>query len=110
MTYITELDPGFEATESASGRSATGWFIPGKGEFEFITDYSWVESLNNSLSDSWDIKSTDQIYWLVEETAANGVYDAMIYTDIYGTIAARFENVSKNPSSSQPRVRPMLYL
>ena len=110
MTYITELDPGFEPTENSTGKSATGWFIPGKGEFEFITDYSWAESLKNNLSDSWDIKSTNQIYWLIEETAANSVYDAFISTDIYGVIKARFENVSKNPSASQPRVRPMLYL
>ena len=110
MNYINELNDGYESTESASGKSTTGWFIPGKGEFELITDYSWAESLKNSLSDSWDIKSTDQIYWLIEETAVNGVYDAFISTDIYGNILARFGNVSKNPSSSQPRVRPMLYL
>ncbi|MBR6345952.1 MAG: hypothetical protein IKR69_01020 [Bacteroidales bacterium] len=109
--YVYNLETSFDPTTSDSGKSSTGWFIPGKGEFELLgADLGWLESLNSSGSDPWDVSGL-HYYWLIEEAGAGKAKTMVLsLSNLTGEISKIVGNSIKNPSSDQPRVRPVLYL
>ena len=100
--YGTGTSTVSEPTTSSSGKSSTGWFLPGQEDMKLL-DLACRYSLTASGCDAFP---SNVRYWTVEEYSATSAGMAEILADNWE--AWHFQNYQKN--STEARARAFLYL